>query len=257
MRVSYVELFIHCKKVFRACGIPYGCADDGAEVVTWSEFIGLNGMQVLLDEIPNINPPGMESIHLLQEEKGLYRFDGRRQSAIILGKLMADFALGMSETKRTVRVYMQNTTRSRLLAQPAHYIASRGKGCLVNYKTREGKPMWILSTPEIAFPFFAEGDAAEQIMEQNLTADLGQYETASMTSDGFWLVCTSETTWITSCIRKLRQAAENRTMQLTESVHLKATFEKTYLQGAKIDMHHWNELDQIGRETLVKASGNA
>lgn len=253
MRISYVELFIHCKKVFRACGIPYGCADDGAGVVTWSEFIGLNGMQVLLKEIPNIKSQSMKNVHLLQEENGLYRFDGEAQSAIILGKLMADFALGMSETKNTVRVHMQHTTHSRLLAQPAHYIASRDKGCLVNYKTSQGVPIWILSTPEIAYPLFAEGDVAEQIMEQNLTAELGQYETANMTSDEFWLVCTSETKLITSCVRKLRQAAGNGAIKLTESVHLKATFEKAYLYGAEIDMKCWNELDQIGRETLVEA----
>ncbi|TMN21618.1 DUF3726 domain-containing protein [Lentibacillus cibarius] len=254
MRVSYVELFIHCKKVFRACGIPYGCADDGAGVVTWSEFVGLEGLHVLQQEIPNMHPPGMESVALLLEDDGLFRFDGYKQSAIILGKLMADYALAMAETRETVRVHMQNTTRSHLLAQPAHYVASRNKGCLINYKTKHGSPMWILSTPEIAYPVFAEGARAEEIMQHNLTAELGQYETANLSSDDFWLVCTTETNLITSCIRNLRQEARYGGFYLTESAKLKATFEKNYNNGLEIDDHIWEQLDQIGSQTLVEAT---
>ncbi|MYL57910.1 DUF3726 domain-containing protein [Virgibacillus halodenitrificans] len=254
MRVSYVELFIHCKKVFRACGIPYGCADDGAEVVTWSEFIGLEGMKVLQQEIPNMQPPGMDEVKLLVEQDGLYRFDGNGQSAIILGKLMADFSLGMAESRETIRVHMQNTTRSRLLAQPAHYIAARGKGCLVNYKTADGNSVWILSTPEIAYPIFAEGSNAEQLMQENLTAELGQYETANIGDDDFWLVCTTETELITSCVRKLRHAAKQGMIKLTESSQLKAIFEKAYFNGAQVDGELWRQLNQIGQKTLVEAT---
>lgn len=254
MRVSYVELLAHCKKVFRACGIPDGCADDGAEVVTWSEFIGLEGLRVLQQEISHMQPFGMESVEQLLEENGPYRFDGKGQSAIILGKLMADYTLGLSETRKTVRVHMQNTTPSHLLAQPVHYIASRDRGCLVNYKTRDGSLMWILATPEIAYPVFAEGDTVGQIMQHNLTAELGQYETENFSSDDFWLVCTTETELITRCVRNLRQEAENETIKLTESVQLKAIFEKAYFNGAKVDDTIWNELDQIGRKTLVEAT---
>lgn len=254
MRVSFVELFIHCKKVFRACGIPYGCADDGAEVVTWSEFTGLDGMRVLQREISNMHPPGMESVELLFEDDGLFRFDGYGQSAIILGKLMADYALAMAETRETVCVHMQNTTRSHLLAQPAHYIASRNRGCLVNYKTKKGNTMWILSTPEIAYPVFAEGAKAEEIMEHNLTAELGQYETTNLSSDDFWLVCTTETDLIISCIRHLRHEAKDGSFYLTESAKLKAIFEKSYYNGTEVDDEVWKELDQIGSQTLVEAT---
>lgn len=254
MRVSFVELFVHCKKVFRACGIPYGCADDGAGVVTWSEFVGLDGMRALQKEIPNMQQHGMKSVDFVREENGLFLFNGNGQSVIILGKLMADYALGMAETRETVRIYMQNTTRSRLLAQPAYYIASKEKGCLVHYKIPNGGSMWILATPEIAYPIFAEGDIAEQIMEQNLTAELGQYETMDMEDDDFWLVCTTETQLITSCVRKLREEAKNGRIKLTESVRLKAMFDNAYFNGALIDDALWNDLDQIGRTTLVEAT---
>ncbi|GAA0447868.1 hypothetical protein GCM10008983_27470 [Lentibacillus halophilus] len=255
MRVSFVELFIHCKKVFRACGIPYGCADDGAEVVTWSEFIGLKGMHVLQQEIPNMYPPGMRSVDLLlEDDNGLFRFDGNKQSAIILGKLMADYALALAETRETVRVHMTNTTRSHLLAQPAHYIASRNRGCLINYKTKNGEPMWILSTPEIAYPVFAEGNSAEEMVQHSLTAELGQYETTNLKSDDFWLVCTTETNLITSCIRNLRHEAKKGAIHLTESAKLKATFDKNYNNGLEVDDQAWKELGDIGDQTLVEAT---
>ncbi|GAB4074198.1 hypothetical protein GCM10028778_17010 [Barrientosiimonas marina] len=254
MRVSFVEMFNHCKKVFLACDIPYGCADDGAGVVTWSEFVGLPGMHVLQREIPNMHPPGMESVNLLQESEGLLHFDGGKQSAIILGKLMADYALSQAETRETVRVHMENTTRSHLLAQPANYIASRNRGCLINYKTRDGLPMWILSTPEIAYPVFAEGTKAEEMVQHSLTAELGQYETTSLMSDDFWLVCTTKTNLITSCIRNLRQEAKYGTFQLTESAKLKAIFERNFNNGLEVNDQLWQELDDIGRQTLVSAT---
>ncbi len=252
MRVSYVELFIHCKKVFRACGIPYGCADDGAEVVAWSEFIGLKGMKVLEKEIPKLHASGMKEVTLLSEKDGLFQFDGHHMSAIVLGKLMADFALGIAETRDTVRIHLQNTTRSRLLAQPAHYIALRGKGCLINYKSDAGNTMWILSTPEIGYPVFAEGERAEEIMQQYLTDKLKKYETINMKGEEFWLVCTTDTKFINACVRKLRQATENGAVRLTESLQLKARFEKAFNNGAKIDMDIWEKLDKTGQKTLVK-----
>ncbi|MFD1780681.1 hypothetical protein ACFSFW_18610 [Fredinandcohnia salidurans] len=254
MRVSYVELFQHCKKVFCAGGTPYGCADDGAEVVTWSEFIGLEGMHVLQQEILDNPHSLMEGIELVSEENGLYRFDGNGQSAIILGKMMADYALSLSETNKTVRVYMHNTTRSRLLAKPAHDIATRNRGCIIRYKTMEGNPMWILSTPGMTFPLLVEGEVAERILQQNLTAELGKYETTNLASDGFWLVCTTEIELITSCIRELRQEASKGTITLTESTYLKANFEKAYHNGAKVDPILWNSLNEIGRQTLVTAT---
>ena len=254
MRVSFVELFIHCKKVFRAFGIPYGCADDGAGVVAWSEFAGLNGMEVLKQEISDMPSSGMESIEMVSEENGLCRFDGNGQSAIILGKLMADYALAMAESRNTVRVYMGNTTRSRLLAYAGHYIASRGRGCLINYKTETGGPMWILATPEIAFPIFAEGPVAEEVMQRNLTEELGRYETAGLSTDDFWMVCTTDTEVITSCVRKLRRASQNDEIKLTESAHLKAVFEKAYFNGAEVDESTWRMLDGIGHQTLVEAT---
>lgn len=254
MRVSDVELFIHCKKVFQACGITYGCADDGAWIVTWSEFVGLNGMQALKKEVPNMQHLGIKSVDFVREENDLFQFEGNGQSAIILGKLMADYALAMAETKETVRIYMQNTTRSHLLAQPAYYVASQGKGCLIHYKIANGSSMWILATPEIAYPIYAEGAAVEKILERNLTAELGQYETKDMEDDDFWLVCTTETQFISSCIRNLREEAKNGKIELTESVRLKAMFDYAYFNGALIDDTLWNDLDQVGRATLVEAS---
>lgn len=254
MRVSFVELFMHCKKVFRACGVPYGCADDGAEVVTWSEFVGLEGMKVLQEEISEMRAAGMESVHLCKEENGLFRFDGNGQSAIVLGKLMSDYALAMAELRQTVRIHMQNTSRSRLLAQPASYVASRGKGCLVNYKTAHGVNMWILATPEIAFPVFAEGDIVEQIMQDRLTNELGKYETTNLGTNDFWLVCTTETDLITSCVRKLRQEARKGTVRMTESSQLKANWEKAFYSGAKVDQYLWDQLGKVGKKTLVEAT---
>jgi|SRR5690625_142684 len=254
MHVSYVELFAHCTKVFRAYGIPNGCAEDGADVVTWSEFIGLEGMKTLLEEMTELNPSGMERINIIHEEEGLFIFDGNKQSALILGKLMADYALGAVESKDTVGVFIQNTTRSRLLAQPAYYIASRGRGCVIHYKTETGITRWILAAPEVDYPIFAEGNRAEEIMQENVIARLGKYETSRLDRHAFLLICTTDTTLITSCIRKLRLEAQHPWLQLTESAQLKAAFEKAFYHGASVDKEVWSKLDNIGRKTLVEAT---
>lgn len=254
MRVSYVELFNLSKKVFRAYGIPNGCAEDGADVVTWSQFIGLEGMQTLLEEMTDIQPSGMDGIKLIEQEENFYLFDGNEQSALVLGKLMADYALGIAEVDQTVRIYMQNTTRSRLLAQPAHYIASRGLGCIINYKTETGVLRWILASPEISYPVFAEGERAEEIMQECLAENVKNYKMKATNSDAFWLTCTTKTAFITSSVRKLRQEAQNNKLEMTESATLKARFEKSFFNGVKVDETLWRKLDEIGQKTLVKAT---
>ncbi len=254
MHVSYVELFNHCRKVFCAFDIPNGCAEDGADVVTWSEFIGLEGMKTLLEEMMDLNPSGMESINLLHEKDDLFIFDGKQQSALILGKLIADYALGTVKTNGTVSIYMQNTTRSYLLAQPAYYIATRGYGSIVRYKTEEGITRWILANPEIKYPVFAEGERAEKIMQESLSAGIGKYDIKSSNSHEFLLVCTTDVTLLNSCVRKLREEAQNNSVQMTESAQLRASFEKAYYNGARIDQKLWDALDIIGRKTLVKAT---
>lgn len=254
MRVSYVELFNLSKKVFSAYGIPNGCAEDGADVVTWSEFIGLGGMKTLLEEMTDMQPSGMDGIKLIEKDENFYLFDGNEQSALVLGKLMADYALGAAEVNQTVRIYTQNTTRSRLLAQPASYIASRGLGCIINYKTETGVLRWILATPEIEYPVFAEGEKAEEIMQEVLSSGIKNYRTRATNSDAFWLTCTTKTALITSSIRKLRQSAQSKNLFMTESAQLKASFEKAFYNGANVDEGLWATLTEIGNKTLVKAT---
>ncbi len=254
MRVSYVELFNLAKKVFRAYGIPNGCAEDGADVVTWSEFIGLAGMETLLEEMTDIQPSGMDGIKLIEQEENFYLFDGNEQSALVLGKLMADYALGVAEVDQTVRIYMQNTTRSRLLAQPAHYIASRGLGCIINYKTETGVLRWILASPEISYPVFAEGERAEEIMQEMLAENVKNYKLKATNSDAFWLTCTTKTALITSSVRKLRQDAKSKQLKMTESATLKAQFEKSFYNGVEVDEKLWKTLNDIGSKTLVRAT---
>lgn len=254
MHVSYVELFNLSKKVFRAYGIPNGCAEDGADVVTWSEFIGLKGMETLLEEMTDMQPSGMDGIKLIEKEEDFYLFDGNRQSALVLGKLMADYALGVAEVDQTIRIYMQNTTRSRLLAQPASYIASRGLGCIINYKTETGILRWILASPEFEYPVFAEGERAEEIMQACLADHVKNYKMKATNSDAFWLTCTTKTALITSSVRKLRQDAQSKKLDMTESATLKARFEKSCYHGVKVDEMLWDKLDKIGKKTLVKAT---
>src|SRR5690625_1388224 len=244
MRVSYVELFNLTKKVFSAYGIPHGCAEDGADVVTWSEFIGLDGMQTLLEEMRELQPSGMDGIKLIEKEENFYLFDGNEQSALVLGKLMADYALGAAEVDETLRIYTKNTTRSRLLAQPASYLASRGLGCIINYKTESGILRWILATPEIEFPVFAEGERAEEIMQEILSKEIKNYRLKPTNSDAFWLTCTTKTALITTSIRKLRKSAQSKNLTMTESATLKASFEKAFNNGANVDRELWHALTE-------------
>ncbi|WP_298788958.1 DUF3726 domain-containing protein [uncultured Marinococcus sp.] len=254
MRVSYLELFAHCKKVFLACGIPYGYADDGAEAVAWSEIVGLKGLSILQKETDDILKHGLNSIEISKKSNNVLYCNISNGSAVVYGKAIADCALSLNYANQIVQVSVQNTVPSQALAKTANYVAFRNKGCLINYRSTRNTAIWMLATPENPFPFIAEGEEVENIMQQKFSKDLFPFDNNTLSCEEFSLYSAMEIELINSCVKELRRKKNCESVQLVESALLKAEFEKASHNGAEVDNAIWKHLDQIGRKILVKSS---
>lgn len=254
MHVSYVELKEHCKKVFRAKGIPVGCDEDGADVVAWGEFIGLSALAALYEEVTEMQYTGMTGIKEVGRDKDKVIFDANNQSALVLGKLMADYALGEIQSKKHIKVHVTNTTRSRLLAYPAYYVSNNNQGCIIFYRINGGLERWIFAAPEIEFPVFAEGHEVEETILSVLQQKVHYIPDKEMADQEFLLICTEDTSIVTSCIRKLRNEVENKQIEMTEASRLRAEYQRSMFYGKEIDSQLWEKLKIIGQGTLVEAT---
>jgi len=258
MDVSYVELKEHCKKVFRSKGIPIGCDEDGAEVIAWCEFIGLDALETLLEEAKEMDDSlGMTGITEVNRNKDTITFDANHQSALVLGKLMADYAIGEIQSKQYIKLHITNTTRSRMLAYPAYYVAQNNEGCIIFYRTKEGLERWIFAAPEVVFPVFAEGYEVEEVI-LGIIKDKVNYSPLQNISDKeFLIICMKETSVITACIRKLRNEVQNKQIEMTEASRLRAVFQKSMYYGKKVDQNLWNQLYTIGQQSLIEATDSS
>ncbi|OKL36529.1 DUF3726 domain-containing protein [Domibacillus mangrovi] len=251
MRVSYLELYVHCKKVFEACGIPYGCAEDGAAAVAWGEFGGLLGLNVLTGELDRMKASKMENIRLLSEKEGITHFEGGGQSGLLVGKTVGDYACAQLAKTETAVVYVQNTSTSSLFAQQAFWIASKGKGCVIHYQTAEGAPAWIIATPDSPYPVLAEGLHIN--LENEFHAALDNLD-RQKSSNEFLLICTKKVEVVAHLLEKLKKEAKERNIPIIDSEYVKRTLENSHQYGAEVDRALWDEVHQTGRNILVEST---
>jgi len=253
MRVSFLELYVHCKKAFEACGIPYGCAEDGAEAAAWGEFSGLSGLQVLVGELDRISAHKMEDIQLLAEREKVAFFEGGGQSGLLAGKAAADYAYAQSEKQETAIAYVRNSSASRLLARQAFDIASNGKGCAIHFKTEEGTPVWIAAVPDNPYPVLAEGYELNSVFGDELVKKMETGENLEV-ADQFLLVCTKDINIIDQLIVELKSKVKEEGAALIDSAQIKNSLESSKQCGAKIDRMLWDTLNQTGQKVLVESS---
>lgn len=254
MRASFLELYVHCKKVFEACGVPYGCAEDGAEAVAWGEFSGLPGLQILTNELDRVTAHKMEDVQLTAEREDVSFFEGGGQSGLLVGKAAADYAYAQSEKHETAVVYVRNISTSHLLARQAFYIASNGRGCAIHFKTEEGSSVWIAATPENPYPVLAEGHELNSVFGSELAKKMDDIGGKVEMADQFLLICTKEIEIIDQLIAELKNKAKDEGAVLIDSAQIKSSLESSQQCGAKIDRALWEQLNQTGQKVLVESS---
>ena len=253
MHVSYLETVVHCKKVFEAYGSSYGYAEDGAEAVAWGEFVGLPGLQTLASEVSMLNLRREVESQFLVEQDDFTVIDCGGQSGLLLGKALVDYAmsrLGLSEVQV---VYVQNTSTSRLLAQQAFYVASKGKGCVIIYHTKEEIPVIILSSPQRRYPIVVEGRKVEDLFEAISNEDL-LIEKQLKSSNDFMIICLKNLESINGLIEKVLDEPSDTSVTIIESEKLEASWNHSWQYGAKADRLVWDELYKSGCKTLVEST---
>ncbi|MFC5588981.1 DUF3726 domain-containing protein [Sporosarcina soli] len=254
MRVSYLETFLHCKKVFEACGCSYGIAEDGAEMVAWGEFAGLAGLTILANEVATLQSSSRTEIQLLVEKEDVTLLDGGGQSSLLVAKAVADYALSKLGRSGKEVLVVQNTSASKLLATQASYVASKGKGCVISYHTHEKKPVLLLATQRTQYPVVIEGRAEHDLLDRMSKEFNQDVKLGNDQSNGFTFICTEDLSRIDRFIEEILDEPFNSSIDIYESKKMENQWKKSWENGAEVDRELWDELYKTGSKILVEST---
>ncbi len=255
MRVSYLETLLHCKKVFEACGSSYGIAEDGAEMVAWGEFAGFSGLTILANEVATLQSSSRTEIQWLVENEDVTLLDAGGQSSLVVAKAIADYALSKLERSgKQVLVVVQNTSASKLLATQAAYVTSKGKGCVISYRTHEKRSVLLLATQRTQFPVVIEGRTVDDLLER-MSKELNQdVKLGNDHSNGFTFICTEDSSPIDRLIEEILDEPLNLSIDIYESKKMENQWKQSWQSGAEVDRELWDELYKTGSKILVEST---
>lgn len=254
MRVSHIELYTHCKKIFQACGVPYGYAEEGAETVANAEFLGLYGLQQLADELPNLQSQ-LEELKIVSETAQLTVVNGGKQSGMLLGKACADYVIARLQNRQSAAVCIKHTTPSRVLTQQAMYMSKKGLGCIILYKLR-GHSSLIISSPSAKFPIMIHKrnneDIVEMINEQlMLTGDKALVLPETFTD--FFIFGTKSIDAVNKLIEQFEQTIDPSCI-ITTTEDFEQKWISSWEMGAEINKELWMDLNETGKRMLVEST---
>lgn len=254
MRVSHLELYTHCKKIFQACGVPYGYAEEGAETVANAEFLGLYGLQQLSDELPNLQSE-LEELEILYETDKITVVNGGKQSGMLLGKACADYTIARLQHQPSAAVYVKHTTPSRVLTQQAMYMSKKGLGSIIVYQLRSHSSL-IISSPSVQYPIMIHKRRNEDIMEL-INEQLGLTGEKALTlPETFTDFCIFGTTSIDVVDRLLEKFDEtvDPSYIITTSEDFEQRWTSSWDNGAEINRELWMDLNETGKQMLVEST---
>ncbi|ALS79701.1 MULTISPECIES: DUF3726 domain-containing protein [Planococcus] len=254
MRVSHIELYTHCKKIFQACGVPYGYAEEGAETVANAEFLGLYGLQQLSDELPNLQSQ-LEELKIVSETAQLTVINGGKQSGMLLGKACADYVIARLQNQQSTAVCIKQTTPSRVLAQQAMYMSKKGLGSIILYKLR-GHSSLIIASPSMEFPVMIHkrnnADIVEIINKQlRLTGDKALVLPETFTD--FFMFGTKSIEAIDQLIEQFEQTIDPSCI-ITTTEDFEQKWISSWENGAEINKELWMDLNETGKRMLVEST---
>jgi len=254
MRVSHLELYTHCKKIFQACGVPYGYAEEGAETVANAEFLGLYGLQQLSDELPNLQSQ-LEELEILDETDQVTVVNGGKQSGMLLGKACADYVIARLQQQQSVAVCVKHTKPSRVLAQQAMYMSKEGFGSIILYKLRSHSSL-IISSPSAQFPIMIHKRNNEDVMELINEQLALTGESALTLPEEFTDFCIFGTTSIgvVDALLKKFERTIDPSYIITSTEDFEQRWTSSWENGADINRELWMDLNETGKYMLVEST---
>lgn len=256
MYVSYLELYTHCKKVFLAHGIPDGCAEDGAEAVAWGEFCGLNAYEALAAEVKSKKIKGDIDIEVRTEQDAYFCLDAGGQSHIVIGRLIAEYACAKSKEQANSVVHVEHIVTSNALAGQAHYLAKKGKASLFRFNNIANIPTWILATPDEVYPLIVSGHAVDQMITEHISEHMSARlnETCLHEPEENQLtIFILEDNFVAELI-KTCHSQDQQLVNMITADFMKRNLEQAHENGKFIKRDLWEQLNEIGAQTLVEAS---
>ncbi|WP_301107901.1 DUF3726 domain-containing protein [Sporosarcina sp.] len=254
MRVSHLELYTHCKKIFQACGVPYGYAEEGAETVANAEFLGLYGLQQLSDELPNLQSQ-VDELEILHENERVTIINGGKQSGMLLGKACADYVIARLQDQPSAAVCVRDTQPSRVLTQQAMYLSRKGLGSIILYQKPSHSSL-IISSPNFAFPIMVHKRNNEDVME-GINKELGLTGEDMLTlpteTNRFCIFGTTKIDEIDAVMDAFHNISDPSYL-MTTTEDFEQRWENSWDYGAEISRELWLDLNETGKRMLVEST---
>jgi len=172
MYVTYLELYDKCKKVFEAWGIPDGCREDCAELITWSECVGYSGLKKMLLVAEELQHYSLENIHVEDQTENESQFFANQLPDLLIAKLGVDFLKANILDQTFVQLHVTHSAPSILLSYEATRIAKGAMGGMIQWKEDE-KTYLAYATPGDVHPTILEGEGMEQEIPEHLKSSKG------------------------------------------------------------------------------------
>ncbi|AKG03444.1 hypothetical protein AAV35_000710 [Salimicrobium jeotgali] len=244
MRVTFQELFDLCRKVLDSCGLPDGCREDCAELITWSECVGYGGMKVLCEDIDRLKAREIHQIDYRDVTEELIEVEGAGFPDYVLAKISLDLVESqISYRPQTVHGVIRSSRPTALLCYEAVRIAKRGKGGLVHWK-EGGESWWAFAFPGDAHPIVMSGEAVHDSLPacHHITEE----------SYDYILQATTERKDLKKAVNSiLDNETFDRLISYEEHEHV---WNESRREGALVDEGQWKILSEEAKNVLVESS---
>lgn len=238
MRVSYLELYAHCKKVLEGCSLPIGCVEEGAEIAAWGEFTGLYGIEQLAEELEALQASELSAIRILSQDDRVVTMDGHGQSSLLCGRMALDLACSKAAEMGIGIVHVQNSRGSNALVQNAALAGKRNMSCLIHWMEDQSQS-WAVMLPGENQPF---------LMKETFS-----HERTTKQTNSFLVIC-SDAALFAPYADLLAKSKENESITVVGPEQIQANWDKSNREGREIDPAVWAALDLVASRVLVEAT---
>ncbi|MDF2680297.1 MAG: hypothetical protein K0R47_1487 [Brevibacillus sp.] len=238
MRVSYLELYAHCKKVLEGCCLPIGCVEEGAEIAAWGEFTGLYGIGQLAEEVMVLQASELSAIRILSQDDRLVTMDGQGQSSLLCGRMALDLACSKAADMGIGIIHVQNTRGSNALVQNAALAGKRNMSCLIHWM-EDHSQSWAVMQP---------GENQPYVMKETFS-----HQCTVKQANSFLVICANAALFAPYA-DLLAKNEEKETISVIRPEQIQANWDKSNREGREVDPAIWADLDLVASRVLVEAT---
>ncbi len=238
MYVTYLELYDKCKKVFEAWGVPDGCREDCAELITWSECVGYSGLQNMLAKATDIQVNPLENIRVEDQSTNESYLYGNQLPDILLAKLGVDFLKSaIQDDQPLVQLHVFNSTPSILLAYESTRIAKGAMGGLVHWK-EEDQTYLAYATPGDVHPTILILKGEQDVFRDEIN-----------TTEEYVITAFQDIDTLHQTIEKVKADGKCDRIISYEKHHEKWNESRT--KGILIDPNLWEQVSEEAKKVLL------